>query len=110
MSRIGVRTSSALREAIERVGEVSDAARAVWIVGLAATGHNVDALLDEAGATLEGVTDPAIRDFLRRLVFNISSTHVEQALNTAASGGDEAPLMTVRELLGDDPFDVGHEI
>lgn len=78
-THIGFRASCALQSAVDRVGDVSAAARGLIILGLVASGHDVSALKDEMLVALPGITDVRVQEQLSALLFNSRVTDVKHS-------------------------------
>jgi hypothetical protein len=74
--RHDVRLSSELQRAIEATGERSAATRAVLVLGLAAAGEEVSALVPEALAALGAVHAPGLRAAVAALLSDGRPTSV----------------------------------
>lgn len=99
VDRLGLRLSKPLRQRVDQAGDVSPVARALLILGLAASGVDISQFLDEASTALSGIQDPQIKAALRRVLFNTGSTAVEHTRPTASE-----PAAVEEESTFEDPF------
>jgi hypothetical protein len=114
-SPLYVRPSPALRELVASAGSVTDAVRALLLIGAAAAGLDVAGVEGDAGRLLAADLDPRVAVALRRAFFGSegASAPASYTASAPASTPAEAPLITLEELdsrpAGDDEeLDVGY--